>query len=76
MIVAINLQEDKHHLHAWSKFLYHLEQMTSHKNHDEWMQIAQAQLAQYEAWTDWSDDQDPIWFRDLDGLTHFVLTWS
>lgn len=32
-------------------------------------------LAEYQAWTDWSEWSDPLWFPDAAHLTAFVITW-
>jgi len=33
-------------------------------------------LERYGAQTDLKDEDDPLWFKDQESLTEFVLTWS
>lgn len=68
----------------WSNFLDQIKLRCLHKHgalmselgEDLEDQELMAELERFGAWTDWDNNQDPVWFPDYDQLTQFVLTWS
>jgi hypothetical protein len=60
---------------AWNRFVMHA-QPEAVQSHKLVTQILTEKLKAYNAWTNWEDADDPIWFADADSLTQFVLTWG
>ncbi len=61
----------------WDKFLECMDQRAEVKGHEsDMITEATQELALYGAHTNWTDDNDPVWFPDEDALTSFVLSYS
>lgn len=77
MSVALVLHEAEAHMRAWCKFVAYCHASTTP---DIWERqahvICDQHLHTYQAWTNWADSLDPIWFSDQDSLIQFLLTWS
>ncbi len=75
LIVMCAVSGDR--LPFWNNFMNHMEHRAAHNELDfdvEWE--ADQELNRYQAYTNWRDDTDPVWFPDQEQLTHFVLTYS
>ncbi len=75
MTVGIHLHENLMFQKPWRNFVAHVEKQSDTCD-VVFEQMGTQLLTDYSAWTNWSDDIDPVWFAHEDGVTQFVLTWS
>lgn len=65
----------------WAPFMNYVDSVYNsrcsklHRNEKDFINIKTQLLAEWGAETDWYDETSPLYFKDQESLTAFVLAW-